>query len=219
MTTIALLAHIDAPWFTEQLSYWESQLNSAENHRYALMKNQRKQQQMLLSRALIAKALAKFDCALTLNNAYEIINYSTLILSNSSQIFSTSITHSGDMAAVIISERPLKLGIDIEQIKKRNFPELAQEICTTQELTLINERKDIEADFYQLWTVKESLAKASKSPLTDLYQCDCSAALINDSGTIKWQDDNYTFNHINMAGYKGTIVANIKNTTVLAEVI
>lgn len=216
---IFLSARIDAPWFTENLSYWVSQLNSVDAHRYSSMKSQRKQQQMLLSRALIAKALLQLNSTLMLDNTYEINNFSTLVLGNSSQTFSISITHSGDMAAIILSDQPVKLGIDIELIKKRNFTELTQEICTAQELTLINERNDIEADFYQLWTVKESLAKASQSQLSHLYQCDCSAALTHDSGMVDWQGDNYTVNHINIAGYKGSYVTNTATKTILTSVI
>jgi phosphopantetheinyl transferase len=208
MTTIALSAHIESPWFAEQHIYWFSQLNSQEAHRYTAMKSKRKQQQMLLSRALIAKALAKFECSL--NGAYDIVNYASLILRNTKQTFSISITHSGTMAAIILSDRPIKLGIDIEKIKIRSFTELATEICTTNELTLLNKRDNIEEDFYQLWTIKEALAKASQSALTSLYQCDCSAALMKNVGTIHWQNCIYHFNHITIQGYKGSITTDKK---------
>jgi phosphopantetheinyl transferase len=208
MTIIALSAHIDAPWFTGDLSGWASQLNAQEKHRYSLMKNKRKQQQMLLSRALLSQALTAFDCSL--NTAYEIINYSTLLLVNTAQTFSISISHSGTMAAIILSDKSLKLGIDIEQIKKRNFTQLVDEICTRNELALVHRRKNIETDFYQLWTIKESLAKASQTSLISLYQCDCSAALIDEMGIVRWQNIDYYFNHIEMIGYKGTVTTNEK---------
>jgi len=169
------------------------------------MKSKRKQQQMLLSRALIAKALAKFNCSL--NGAYNIVNYASLVLDNT-KTFSISISHSGTMAAIVLSDRPIKLGIDIEQIKQRNFTELATEICTTKELSLLNKRDNIEEDFYQLWTMKESLAKASQSSLTCLYQCDCSTALMNNLDSIHWQNNRYTFNQIFIPSYKGTIITN-----------
>jgi len=73
MTIILHSASIDAPWFDEKMSYWISQLNIQEKQRYTSMKNKRKQKQMLLSRALLAQALTKFDC--TLEGAYVIINY------------------------------------------------------------------------------------------------------------------------------------------------
>jgi phosphopantetheinyl transferase len=204
MTIIALSAKITAPWFSEHIPYWTAQLNTQEKQRYALMKNQRKRQQMLLSRALIAQALTKFNC--TLNTAYDIINYSTLVLLETAQTFSISISHSGTMAAIILSDNSLRLGIDIEKIKKRNFKELATEICTKNELALLHKREDIETDFYQLWTIKESLAKASQTSLTRLYQCNCSAAIINNIGIIPWQGIDYQFNYIEILGYKGTII-------------
>lgn len=206
MTTVVRFARIDAIWFTEKQTYWLSQLNNKETHRYTSMKSKQKQQQMLLSRALIAQALTNFNCSL--DSAYNIINYSSLALPNRAQNFSISITHSGMMAAIILSDQPVKLGIDIEQIKKRNYIELTSEICTLNELTLIHSRKSIAEDFYQLWTVKESLAKASQCSLIDLYRCDCSAALNNHLGIINWQGIDYTFNHLNIQGYKGTITTN-----------
>lgn len=215
MTTIALSADIEAPWFIEQYPYWLTQLNEQESHRYVLMKSKRKQQQMLLSRALISKALAQFNR--TLNSTYQILNYSTLVFPDSAQTYTLSITHSGTMAAIILSDNPLRLGIDVEQIKTRNFPELAKEICTNNELALIKERVNIEADFYQLWTVKESLAKASQSPLTDLYQCDCSAALTKEQSNIHWGGVKYTLNCLTIQGYKGTIVRNSEEQVLLKQ--
>jgi phosphopantetheinyl transferase (holo-ACP synthase) len=206
MTIILHSASIDAPWFDEKMSYWISQLNIQEKQRYTSMKNKRKQKQMLLSRALLAQALTKFDC--TLEGAYVIINYSTLVLVNTVQTFSISITHSGTMAAIALSPQSLKLGIDIEQIKARDFIALSKEICTKSELTLLHERNNIHHEFYQLWTAKESLAKASQCSLILLYQCDCSNVLTSDKGMVHWNGTNYHFNHINIQGYKGTIVAN-----------
>lgn len=216
MSTIALSAQIDAPWFNKHYLFWVAQLNEKEASRYSLMKSKIKQQQMVLSRALIFHALTEFDYSL--NSDYEIINYNTLVLSNISQTFSISITHSGTMAAIILSDQHLSLGIDIEKIKKRNFTELIEEIATRKEIGLINDRKNFQEDFYQLWTVKESLAKASQCSLTDLYQCDCSSALLGDVGTIDWQDIKYYFNYVNYQGYKGTIVVNKKQNVLMKSI-
>jgi phosphopantetheinyl transferase len=215
MTTITLSADIEAPWFVEQYPYWLTQLNEQESQRYVLMKSKRKQQQMLLSRALIAKALAQFNR--TLNSTYKILNYSTLVFPDSAQTYALSITHSGAMAAIVLSDQPLKVGIDIEQIKKRNFAELAKEICTKTELALIKDRQNIEADFYQLWTIKESLAKASHSPLTDLYQCDCSAVLLHDRSSIYWHSVKYKVNCLNIQSYKGSVVMNSEEIILLKQ--
>ncbi|MBU2871611.1 three component ABC system middle component [Colwellia sp. E2M01] len=206
MTTIIISADINSPWFVEQQAYWLDQLNDKETFRYSAIKSPRKKQQMLLSRALIAKALTKFNCRL--NGNYDIINYAHLVLPLYNQTFSISITHSGTMAAIILSDKQIKLGIDIEQIKKRNFTELAAEFCTDSELLSVNQNNNIEADFYQLWTAKESLAKASHYPLHTLYQCDCSIVLTNDTGVIHWQKNTFYFKLFILPGYKGTVVLN-----------
>lgn len=204
MTTLALYAQTDFSWFNEQYSYWVSQLNKKDKTRYTLMKSKVKQKQMVLSRALISHALNQFNCSL--QSGYEILNYNTLKIPNRIKPFSLSITHSGSIAAIILSDQSVKLGIDIEQLKTRNFAELAKEVCTKVEIILINKRNNIQNDFYKLWTVKESLAKASQSTLTALYQCDCSSTLLNETGKLFWQGDSYYFENFKYHGYIGTVV-------------
>lgn len=66
-----------------------------------------------------------------------------------------SLSHSGDYVACIISDVPC--GIDIERhSERRDYVKIAKRICTDRELVNITNRED----FYQLWTLKESVMKA-----------------------------------------------------------
>jgi len=66
-----------------------------------------------------------------------------------------SLSHSGDYVACIIADRPC--GIDVERHSdKRDYEKVAKRICTETELTEINN----ETEFYDVWTLKESVLKA-----------------------------------------------------------
>jgi len=65
-----------------------------------------------------------------------------------------NITHSGDWVACAIDSGGI--GIDIEQIKDINFTEF-EEILSPKETEYINGKLK---NFYQIWTLKESLLKA-----------------------------------------------------------
>lgn len=66
-----------------------------------------------------------------------------------------SLSHSGDYVACMISDKPC--GIDIERhSKSRDYDKVAKRICTEEELTGINSK----TDFYNVWTLKESVLKA-----------------------------------------------------------
>lgn len=66
-----------------------------------------------------------------------------------------SLSHSGEYVACIISDSPC--GIDIEKHSEtRDYKKIVKRVCTEKELLLI----DSETDFYNLWTLKESVLKA-----------------------------------------------------------
>lgn len=66
-----------------------------------------------------------------------------------------SLSHSGDYVACIVSDN--LCGIDIERhSRKRKYESIAKRICTESELKLIKN----EQEFYNIWTLKESVLKA-----------------------------------------------------------
>ncbi len=64
-----------------------------------------------------------------------------------------SLSHSGDYAACIISDR--SCGVDIERIRDKNITSLANRVLAPEESKKITAR-----EFFETWTVKESVLKA-----------------------------------------------------------
>ena len=64
-----------------------------------------------------------------------------------------SLSHSGDYAACIISDVPC--GVDIECIREKDITSLAKRVFSPAESKKITAR-----EFYETWTVKESVLKA-----------------------------------------------------------
>lgn len=206
MKTFILYADINASWFIEQFSLWVKILNDEEQQRFSLMKSEIKQKQLVLSRCLIHQALVALKYSL--DDGYQIVNYTRLFLPNVEQPFSLSISHSGNIAAIVLSEKSLALGIDVEQLKFRKFTELAKEFCTPEEISHLAKNKNSQADFYQLWTAKEALAKACNLPLFECFRCNCISVLLKEQGVIFWQGECFYFNRFKCQNTLGIIMAN-----------
>lgn len=65
-----------------------------------------------------------------------------------------SLSHSGDFVACLLADKPC--GIDIEEHSERDYSKIAKRICTENELKAIKSREE----FYNIWTLKESVLKA-----------------------------------------------------------
>lgn len=65
-----------------------------------------------------------------------------------------SLSHSGDYVACMISNVPC--GVDIERHSKRPYDKIARRVCKEGEKGFIKSTKE----FYDLWTLKESVLKA-----------------------------------------------------------
>jgi len=188
MSELVLYASTTAHWFVEEYEELVNALNAKDRQRFDKMKSQLKRQQLVLSRYLIQEAVFKLTDIQV--SSYEIKHFTTLII-NQRHTFSLSITHSKMIAAICISTRKLSLGIDVEVVKTRNFVELSSEICTPKELTALKKIKNQPSDFYQLWTLKEALAKASGTELIDLFSYDCSNIFEEASSIINL--NNFVF--------------------------
>lgn len=83
--------------------------------------------------------------------------------------FKISISHSKGVVLVVLSTRTKNIGADIEYMSEdRNFLKLAQQFFHPSEVNLI-EQKGAKI-FYELWTMKEALAKLEKKSVTDLLR-------------------------------------------------
>ncbi len=72
-----------------------------------------------------------------------------------------NVSHSGDYVVCAISST--EIGIDVEKIRDINCIQIANRFFTTEENNYLNNtqnRQNIVENFYEIWTLKESLVKA-----------------------------------------------------------
>lgn len=67
-----------------------------------------------------------------------------------------NLSHSHDMVVCAVSER--LVGCDVEKIREMKMP-VAMRFFTQDEIQHIKEAKDQEAEFFRIWTIKESYMK------------------------------------------------------------
>ena len=82
---------------------------------------------------------------------------------------SISISHCDDKIAVIVSTTDRPIGVDIEPHFERENPrELLETICHVNELAWYDATPSLRR-FYQLWTAKEAITKASQTSLWEAH--------------------------------------------------
>ena len=69
-----------------------------------------------------------------------------------------SISHSGGIAAVALSDR--EVGLDIQLPETRNLLSVARIAFHEHEIEILKKSHDIQSDFFKLWCLKESYMKA-----------------------------------------------------------
>ena len=79
--------------------------------------------------------------------------------------FCVSISHSGEMAAVALSDNAI--GIDVEEIREIT-PELIKKVCTEKEKEYIESSEDKNSAFLEVWTAKEAYFKKQGTGITNL---------------------------------------------------
>lgn len=86
------------------------------------------------------------------------------------ELFDFSISHSGSYV-VCVCGTGLKLGVDIEEIRKIDLQDFKQ-VLSEDEFRRITCSSDSLSEFFKLWTMKESVAKANgiglSLPLTNI---------------------------------------------------
>ncbi len=107
---------------------------------------------LLLDRGLSAYGLSEKD------SVFEVSEKGKPYLKDHPEIF-FSLSHSGTRAAAVFSDRPC--GIDIEKIEG-DESELAKRFFHEEEYRYLRSLEDVQkrtADFYRIWTAKESYLK------------------------------------------------------------
>lgn len=105
-----------------------------------------------------------------------------------------NISHSGNMLLVAINTSPI--GVDVELIKKDfDFEQILETCFNSNEIEIINQSEDRLLKFYNLWTRKEALLKATGEGLVDnLSEIACLLNPISRSG-LDYQIQSFIIDH------------------------
>lgn len=112
-----------------------------------------------------------------------------------------SLSHSGDYVACIVSDK--LCGIDIEKhSEKREYEKIAKRVCTENELKYVDSQKA----FYDIWTLKESMLKATGEGLSlDMRKAEFIED--KDSGAISDQNGiSFYISEYEGIKYRGTVL-------------
>ncbi|MBV1915863.1 MAG: 4'-phosphopantetheinyl transferase superfamily protein [Pseudomonadales bacterium] len=153
-------------WFTragdlskETAQEIKNQFSPSEDRRFLATKSNTKQNEYLVSRALMRHALTQ--CFPEQKNHWAFIQTpdSVPVIKNLPNNTFLSLTHSDRLICFAIAT--CQVGIDLEEKKQRKFPELTNEIMNEEELDYFSRLKDNQADFfYRCWCAKEACYKA-----------------------------------------------------------
>ncbi|XQW84909.1 4'-phosphopantetheinyl transferase family protein [Thalassotalea piscium] len=100
--------------------------------------------------------------------------------------FSISISHKDNRLLIALSLTPSVLAVDLENISKnRDFLSIAQQVFSKQEYDEMKHVGDLNFYFYQLWTLKECLVKATGQSLVKILG-------INTEQELKHQKLNFS---------------------------
>lgn len=155
----------------------DSWLNVSELSRYYSFKKTQRQQQFLLARMIIQVALKRVY-GTQISTQYQLQDHQWWQYCKYEQAFAVSISHSQQRVAVAITlaakpmGKPFGLGLDIEYLKDRQYPELGEWFLTLPEQGWLREQAEQKLGFYQLWTAKEALFKASNMSFAQVCQID-----------------------------------------------
>ncbi len=90
----------------------------------------------------------------------------------SDEVINTCISHSHGLVGVALNLAKTEFGFDIEKISlKRPFEKLAKHFYHADEIALIAKPSNTQTQantFFRIWTLKESLAKATSRPIAKL---------------------------------------------------
>lgn len=182
-----------------------SYLNTEDQDRFNAYTNTARKRQFGMARWLIKQVL-KRHFGLAESHTYQLHNYTQWIVTAESKSFAVSISHSGVYVAVVVTESDVRLGVDVEKHKIRNYSELLEGFATLAERQLITNSSAQKNNFYRLWTAKEALLKATQKTLLDIAKVDLSACFSLADGKVA--NHHYFFSFIGHDSYSLSLMSN-----------
>ena len=125
-----------------------------------------------------------------------------------------NLSHSGDMVLYAIT-RDRQIGVDIEQIREINAEQLAQRFFSLQEFAAIKSVSppQKQAAFFQLWTCKEAVLKATGKGISGLEQVEIRLGIEDPTQLIRLDGDSLSIDNWSIqqfapaAGYTAALAA------------
>ena len=155
-------------------------LNEADLKRFNAFTSLARKHQFGMGRWAVKQGL-RLIYDLPESHAYQLHDHQLWVAIEQSRTFSISISHSGEYVVVVIAVAGCALGVDVEQHKTRNYPELLEEFATLNESKLVLNSAVPNQTFYRLWTAKEALLKATQTSLSEIAEADMSACILSTS--------------------------------------
>lgn len=113
-----------------------------------------------------------------------------------------SISHSGGVAAVALSDKPI--GLDIQAHTERNFLSIARIVFCENEIEYLKKSDSTEETFFKLWCLKESYMKArglgfSLSPKSFCFDISEDKPVLNSDDNAIWSFKYFKINDLSAA--------------------
>jgi 4'-phosphopantetheinyl transferase len=182
-----------------------SYLNKDDKIRFKAYTSAARKRQFGMGRWAIKQGLKRIY-GLPETHQYQLLNHQDWVEALQSRSFSVSISHSGDYVAVLIADAGVRLGVDVEKHKVRNYAELLEGFATEDERKLVINSSSPKHQFYRLWTAKEALLKATQKSLLEIGKEDMSVCFFHTDCLVA--EHCYAFNLLANDSYSLSVISN-----------
>lgn len=180
-------------------------LNKDDQIRFKTYTSATRKRQFGMGRWAIKQGLKRIY-GLPETHQYQLLNHQDWVETLQSKSFSVSISHSGDYVAVLIAESGIRLGVDVEKHKARNYAELLEGFATEDERKFVINSGSPKHQFYRLWTAKEALLKATQKSLVEIGKEDMLACFFNADCFVA--EHYYAFDLLANDSYSLSVISN-----------
>lgn len=157
---------IDVTKFLHLFDYLFSILHQNEKDKALAFKIEKDKNNFVIRKGLLKFLLAKYLTTNIASTEFTEGNNKKPILATNNMGLHFNSSHSGNFIVIAIAKQ--EIGIDIEHINTAfNYQEILSAIFSNDEINYILNSKNASESFYQLFTRKEAIVKASSKGITD----------------------------------------------------
>lgn len=163
-----------------------------------------------ISRGRLRRILSKYlsISSETIDFSYSNFGKPSIVSSQNAESVFFNLSHSNNLALCIVSSIP-NIGVDVELRKPiQDVLDIAKLVCTEEEYQILlgDGEKNLQKNFYRIWTRKEAVVKALGVGLSCSLDCLSVTFLENDSPKLlklNWKEeslDGWYLGDLNMRG-------------------